>query len=378
MSLNFQSLKNVSSRQVVFGAGAVLLAVIVVVFCYRLYGRFAGQGGYHFPTPVVEAIEAATEKVDVTVSALGTLQADQAITVTPEITGIVTSIDFEDGERIEQGDVIITIDDKDLKARLAQAEARLTLTRANYQRAERLLKQGSGTARARDEAVNDFKSAEAEVAATKTALDKATITAPFSGIIGLRQVSLGQYVTAGQPIATLADVDNLRIDFRVSEVFLTKIAKGQNVSVVFDALPGETYKGVISAIDPVVSVDGRSLSVRALLTNDSGKLRPGLFGRVEIVTEVRDSILLPESAIVASPEGGEAVFKVTDGRAKMMPVTLGERRPGEVEILSGVEEGDAIIVSGQLKIRDGDGVEIANGIEAGGAPTAEANAASAN
>lgn len=378
MSLNFQSLKNVSSRQVVLGAGAVLLAVIVVVFCYRLYGRFAGQGGYHFPTAVVEAIEAATEKVDVTVSALGTLQADQAITVTPEITGIVTSIDFEDGERIEQGDVIITIDDKDLKARLAQAEARLTLTRANYQRAERLLKQGSGTARARDEAVNDFKSAEAEVAATKTALDKATITAPFSGIIGLRQVSLGQYVTAGQPIATLADVDNLRIDFRVSEVFLTKIAKGQNVSVVFDALPGETYKGVISAIDPVVSVDGRSLSVRALLTNDSGKLRPGLFGRVEIVTEVRDSILLPESAIVASPEGGEAVFKVTDGRAKMMPVTLGERRPGEVEILSGVEEGDTIIVSGQLKIRDGDGVEIANGSEAGGAPAAEANAASAN
>src|SRR5690554_2917050 len=109
MSLNFQSLKNVSPRQVVLGVGAVLLAVIVVVFCYRLYGRFAGQGGYHFPTPVVEAIEAKTEKVDVTVSALGTLQADQAITVTPEITGIVTSIDFEDGERIEQGDVIITI-----------------------------------------------------------------------------------------------------------------------------------------------------------------------------------------------------------------------------------------------------------------------------
>ncbi len=378
MPLNVQSLKNVSPRQWLLVAGAILLAVIVAVFFYRLYGRFAGQDGHHFPTAVVEAVTAEKEKVEVTVSALGTLQADQAITVTPEITGIVTSIDFEDGERIEQGDVIITIDDKDLKARLAQAEARLTLTRANYQRAERLLKQGSGTARARDEALNDFKSAEAEVATTKTALDKATITAPFSGIIGLRQISLGQYVTAGQPIATLADVDNLRIDFRVSEVFLTQIAKGQNVSVAFDALPGETYKGVVSAVDPVVSIDGRSLSVRALLSNDSGKLRPGLFGRVEIVTEERNSVLLPESAVVASPEGGEAVFKVVDGKAEITPVRLGERRPGEVEILSGIEPGDTILVSGQLKIQNGDAVEIANGNEAGGTPETEANAVSGN
>ena len=378
MPLNVQSLKNVSPRQILLGAGIVLLVVIIVVFCYRLYGRFAGQEGQHFPMPVVETIAAQTEQVEVLVSALGTLQADQAITVTPEITGIVTSIDFEDGQRIEKDGIIITIDDKDLKARLAQSEARLTLTRANYQRAERLLKQGSGTARARDEALNDFKSAEAEVAATKSALDKATITAPFSGIIGLRQVSLGQYVTAGQPIATLADVDNLRIDFRVSETFLVQIAKGQDVSVVFDALPGETYKGVISAVDPVVSVDGRALSVRALLSNDTGKLRPGLFGRVEIITEVRDSILLPESAVVASPEGGEAVFKVIDGKAELNPVKLGERQPGKVEILSGVEEGDTIIVSGQLKIQNGAPVDIANEKEAGGEPAAEANAATAN
>ncbi|MBO6633021.1 efflux RND transporter periplasmic adaptor subunit [Parvibaculum sp.] len=377
MPLNTQLLKSVSPRQIMLGVGILLLAVIVAVFCYRLYGRFAGQQGQHFPTPVVEAITAEAEQVEVMVSALGTLQADQAITVTPEITGVVTSIDFEDGERVEEGEVIITIDDKDLKARLAQAEARLTLTRANYQRAERLLKQGSGTARARDEALNDFKSAEAEVAATKTALDKATITAPFPGIIGLRQVSLGQFLTAGEPIATLADVDNLRIDFRVSEVFLTQIKKGQDVSVAFDALPGETYKGVVSAIDPVVSVDGRALSVRALLPNDDGKLRPGLFGRVEIVTEVRNSIMLPESSVVASPTGGEAVFVVVDGVAKITPVKLGERRPGEVEILSGVEEGDTVLVSGQLKIQDGAAVEIAGEAEAAGAPAAGTDAETA-
>lgn len=373
---SFQSVKNLSPRAILYGAGVILLAVVVAVFIYRLYGRLSGdQFGNGMQVPVVEAIKAATEKVEVKVSALGTLQADQAITIAPEITGIVTSIDFTDGQRVEKGDVIVTINDEDLKARLMQAEARLTLTRANYQRAEQLVKQGSGTARARDEALNDFKSAEAEVAATKSALDKATITAPFPGIVGLRQVSLGQYLTAGQPIATLADVDNLRIDFRVSEVFLTHIKKGQDVSVLFDALPGLAYTGVISAIDPVVSVDGRALSVRALLSNVDGKLRPGLFGRVEIVTEVRRSILLPEASIVTSPTGDRAVFAVVDGHAKLLPVTIGERLPGQVEIISGVDEGDVIIVSGQLKVQDGGAVEIANGTEGTEAQPAEANSA---
>ena len=368
MKFDIQSLKTLSPRTMLIVLGAVLLAALAVLFVYRLYGAVLGQGQQGgWPAPVVEAVEAQKRDVNLQVSALGTLQADQAITVRPEITGIVTSIDFEDGERVEKGDLIITLDDKDLTARLMQAEARLTLTRANYQRAEQLLKQGSGTARARDEALNDFKSAEAEVAAAETALHKATITAPFSGIIGLRQVSLGEYLTAGQAITTLADVDNLRIDFRVSEVFLTEVGKGQEVNVVFDALPEQVYTGVISALDPVVSVEGRALSVRAIIRNVDGKLRPGLFGRVEIVTDTRRSIMLPEAAIVTTPTGDRAVFIVVDGHAKMSPVTIGTRVPGEVEILAGVEDGDTVIVSGQLKVQNGAPVEVSTGEEAGSA-----------
>jgi len=379
MKFDTSSLKTFSPRTALIGVGAILIALFVVIFVYRLYGTVMGQGeqgGY--PVPVVEVIEASKEEVDLKVAALGTLQADQAITVRPEITGIVTSIDFTDGTRIEEGDTIVTLDDRDLKARLMQSEARLTLTRANYQRAERLLKQGSGTARARDEALNDFKSAEAEVAATETALDKATIKAPFTGIIGLRQVSLGQFLTAGDPIATLADVDNLRIDFQVSEVFLTEVGKGQEVNVTFDALPDQIYKGVVSAVDPVVSVEGRALSVRAVIQNVDGKLRPGLFGRVEIVTDRRRSIMLPEAAIVTTPTGERAVFKVKDGHAQMAPVTIGTRIPGEVEILSGVEDGETVIVSGQLKVQNGAPIEIANGEDTdAGAPEANNNATAA-
>lgn len=366
MKFDGQFLKTLSPRTMALALGAVLLAALAVLFVYRLYGAATGQGQQvGRPTPVVEAVEAQKKDVNLEVSALGTLQADQAITVRPEITGIVTSIGFEDGERVEQGDLIVKLDDKDLSARLMQAEARLTLTRANYQRAQQLLKQGSGTARARDEALNDFTSAEAEVAAAEAALHKATITAPFSGIIGLRQVSLGEYVTAGHAITTLADVDNLRIDFRVSEVFLTEVGKGQEVNVTFDALPEQAYTGVISALDPVVSVEGRALSVRAILRNVDGKLRPGLFGRVKIVTDTRRSIMLPEAAIVTTPTGDRAVFIVVDGHAKMSPVEIGTRVPGAVEILTGVEDGDMVIVSGQLKVQNGAPVEVANGEESG-------------
>ncbi|MDP2125282.1 MAG: efflux RND transporter periplasmic adaptor subunit [Parvibaculum sp.] len=349
--------KQLSPRTIVIGVAAVLAVLLAVLFAYRLYERFAGHQGRAFPPPVVEVVEARKAPIPVRVGALGTLQADQSIVLTPEIPGIVTSIDFIDGQRIEAGDVVLRLNDDDLSARLAQAEARLTLTRANYQRAEQLVRQGSGTARARDEALNDFKSAEAELAAAQTALDKATIRAPFSGIVGLRQVSLGQYLTAGLPIATLADVDNLRIDFRVSEVFLTHVRKDQKVSITFDALPGRTYEGVVSAVDPVVSVEGRSLSVRALLSNDDGELRPGLFGRVDIVTDIRHSIMVPESAIVTDQSGSKAVFIVVDGRAAMRPVETGERQPGRVEIASGIEEGDLVITAGQIKAQDGAPVE---------------------
>tara|TARA_R110000824_G_scaffold390760_2_gene587505 strand:+ start:193723 stop:194844 length:1122 start_codon:yes stop_codon:yes gene_type:complete len=348
------------NRNSVIGVG-VLAAAVVILAGYFLYTRFGGEEMDHFPPVVVESTAASARDVEVKISALGTLDADQSIIISPEINGIVTSIDFEDGQRLEKDATIISIDSGSLKARTMQAEARLTLTRANFDRAQRLRKQGSGTARALDEALNDMRSAEADLAAAKADLDKANIVAPFTGIIGLRQVSLGQYLKAGDTIATLADVDHLRIDFRVSEVFLTEINKGQVVNVVLDALPGETFKGVITAIDPVIDISGRAISVRAALTNESGRLRPGLFGRVSIVTQTRRSIVLPESALVPQKTGEKAVFVISDkgeeGKfAEMRPVETGERMTGEIEILSGLKEGEIVVTAGQLKIRPGDQV----------------------
>lgn len=347
-----------TKRSRVIAVGCAVAVALVALLVWRHIGG-SQMGGP--PPSAVETVKAAEQDVQVNVSALGSLDADQSIVVSPEIDGIVTSIDFADGQRLNKGDTIISIDSGSLKARLMQSQARQTLTRANFDRAERLRKQGSGTERALDEALNDMRSAEADVAAAQADLDKANIRAPFTGIIGLRQVSLGQYLKAGAPIATLADVDHLRIDFRVSEVFLTKIAKDQEVGVMLDAIPGESFKGVITAIDPVVDVAGRAISVRAVLPNESGKLRPGLFGRVSIVTLVRKSVVIPESAIVPQQTGGKAVFAVISGEkgphVELRPVEIGERLSGHVEILSGVKAGDTVVTAGQIKIREGAPVE---------------------
>ena len=347
------------TRNRAIGIGAVVVGLFVALYFWRMFWE---QGQDHRPPAVVEISPAATQDVEVRISALGTLDGNQSIVVAPEIAGIVTSIDFTDGQRVNQGDTIISLDSGSLKARHMQTEARVTLARANYDRASRLRKQGSGTERALDEALNDMRSAEADMAAAKADLDKANIQAPFTGLIGLRQVSLGQYLQPGAPIATLADVDNMRIDFRVSEVYLSAINKGQTVSVSFDAMPDEIFTGTITAIDPVIDVSGRAISVRASIKNTEGKLRPGIFGRVTIITETRHAVVLPEAALVPQKTGDKAVFVVEDQGEKgkiavLRPVVTGERMAGSVEIRSGVKEGDLVITAGQLKIRPDDTVE---------------------
>lgn len=351
------------NKSLVIGLGAVAGVAFLGLIVSRLLG---GHEMGPPPPSVVESVVASTRDVQVEISALGTLDGDQSIVVSSEINGIVTSIDFTDGQRLAQGDMIVSVDSDSLKAREMQTQARVTLTRANFDRAQRLRKQGSGTERALDEALNDLRSAEADQAAAKADFDKANIVAPFAGLIGLRKVSLGQYLKAGDPIATLADVDHLRIDFRVSEIYLTEINKDQAVSVAFDAFPGEVFPGVVSAIDPVIDVSGRAINVRARLSNESGKLRPGIFGRVSIVTATHHSVVLPESALVPQKTGEKAVFVVVDKgnnelRAELRPIEIGVRLAGEIEVRSGLKEGERVVTAGQLKIRPGDQVILREG-----------------
>jgi len=185
------------------------------------------------------------------------------------------------------------------------------------------------------------------------------IRAPFSGVIGLRQVSVGDYVKDGQDMVNLEAIEALKVDFKVPETFLRQVQVGQSMQLTLDAIPGRTYEGKVLAINPLVDAAGRSVVIRAQIRNTNATLRPGMFARVRLITDAKaDTLVVPEQALV--PQGEDQfVFKVVDGRAQRTRVEIGQRREGKVEIVRGVAANDMVVTAGHLKIRDGTVVKLA-------------------
>jgi membrane fusion protein (multidrug efflux system) len=315
----------------------------------------------------VEASEVAEGPLVDEITAIGTLISNESVILRPEIAGRIVDISFEEGQPVEAGAPLFRLDDSLYQAELAEAQAKLQLSERNFARAKELHEKGSGTARARDEAVASLQADKATVALAQARLDKTRIRAPFGGIVGLRQVSIGDYVTEGQDLVNLEDVDPVKVDFRVPELFLSGLARGQELVIAVDAYPGRPFKGMVYALDPRVDAAGRSVAVRAQVPNPDDALRPGLFARVTLILSIRkEAITVPEQAVV--PRGDDRyVFRVVDGTATLTKVTLGQRRKGRVEIIDGLQPGDMVVTAGQLKIRDGVPVEV---IKPPGAPAA--------
>jgi membrane fusion protein (multidrug efflux system) len=308
------------------------------------------------------AVEAAGVTIDTVVEDLqtvGTLRPNESVIVVPEIAGRIERIAFREGQTVEAGDVLVELDASILRAERAKARSDLVLARANHERTITLAGQGMGTLRARDEALGAFQSAEANLALAEARLQKATLRAPLSGIVGLRTVSVGAYVAPGERIVGLADIHPIKLDFRVPELALSSVRRGQRVRITLDALPGRDFEGEIYAIDPIVDVTGRAIRLRARIPNPKGELSPGLFARVQLVVERRENALLvPESAIFARGEK-QLVYRVVDGRAVQTEVVLGKRRPGQVEIRSGLARDALVVTAGQQQIREGARLDVA-------------------
>jgi membrane fusion protein (multidrug efflux system) len=268
--------------------------------------------------------------------------------------------------------MLVRLDPAINEAEALQAKANLTLAKAKYDRAVDLQKQGFISGQAKDEAENNLKVMEASVALAAARLAKTEIRAPFSGLIGLRSISVGDYVKEGQDMVNLEAIDPLKVDFRVPEVYLKQVQVGQKLEVSLDALPGRKYEGTVSAINPLVDAAGRAIVIRAQVRNADTALRPGMFARVRLLTkDDRDALVLPEQALV--PLGEEQyVFRVVDGKAARTKVELGQRRDGRVEVVKGVAAGDTIVTAGQLKLRDGMSVTVAKApVNGGGAKAAD-------
>lgn len=306
----------------------------------------------------VEVATARQTQVTTDIRSIGSLQSDESVKVASEVAGRIQEIGFREGEHVKQGDVLIQLDAALVKASMDETEARMDLARANYDRAQRLQQSGSGTARALDEARAELNTSNALLDSQRVQISKHTITAPFDGVVGLRSVSVGAYIAVGTELVNLEKIDLLKVDFKIPETQLGNVAAGQSVEITVDALPNRTFVGEVYAIDPLVDVNGRALSVRARLPNADLVLRPGLFVRVVLKgRDTRSAVFVPESAVV--PRGQERlVWVIEDGKAVEKRVQLGQRGAGEVEVVNGIAPGTTVVTAGQGRLRPNVAVEI--------------------
>ncbi len=330
---------------------AALSAVLVVFISPVL-----GQQKTSEPTPVKTAT-VTVETLNVEVTAVGTLRADETVVVRPEIAGRVAAIHFKEGQAIRQNEPLITLDQAEYQAQLASSAAQLALEESSFRRLQDLDRKNLTSQQNLDEARARLDAARAQHELNRVRLDKTVIRAPFDGTVGLRQVSPGAYVKPGDDIANLESLGAMKLDFRAPETYLARLRTGQTLAVRVDAWPDQPFEGAIYAIEPGVDEETRTVLLRARLPNKGNKLRPGLFARISLVLERRENALVaPEQAIV--PVGQKSfVYRVVEGKAIMTPVQLGQRRPGQVEIVEGVSAGDVLVTDGQLKIRDGAAVK---------------------
>lgn len=306
----------------------------------------------------VEVAPARQAQVTSDIRAIGSLQSDESVKVASEVAGRIQEIAFREGEQVKQGDVLVQLDAALVKASMDETEARMDLAKANYDRAQQLQRSGSGTARALDEARAELNTSNALLDSQRVQIAKHTITAPFDGVVGLRSVSVGAYIAVGTELVNLEKIDVLKVDFKIPETQLGNVAPGQEVEVVVDALPNRTFVGKVYAIDPLVDVNGRALSVRARLPNADLVLRPGLFVRVVLKgRDTRSAVFVPESAIV--PRGQERlVWVIEDGKAIEKRVQLGRRLAGEVEVVGDITPGISVVTAGQGRLRSNVAVEV--------------------
>ncbi len=304
----------------------------------------------------VKAVAARIAPAIDEVGAVGTLRADEAVTIRPEIAGRVVEIRFNEGQAVARGSLLVKLDPAELAAVLASSAAQAQLDKARLERSEDLFKKSFISQQALDEARSNHARAVAKQKEDEAKLAKTEMRAAFAGVAGLRQVSEGQYVAAGTDIARLEKIDQLKVDFRIPESFAGKLKQGQPIKVLLDAYPGDAFSGAVFAIEPAVDEQTRTVLLRARVANAGLKLRPGMFSRVQVQIGVREkAVWVPEAAIV--PRGQDSfVFQVVDGKAALTKVQTGARKVGEVEIRQGLSVGDLVVTDGTQKIGPGSAV----------------------
>ena len=309
---------------------------------------------------------------------IGTAVAVQGVTVSADLPGTVERIAFESGKSVNAGDVLVELDTRQERAQLAAMEAQRDLARINFNRMQQLVKQGVIAQSEYDNVTAQQKATEAQVGEIRATIARKTIRAPFSGILGLRQVNLGQYLAAGEAIVPLQSLNPIYVNFGVPQQVAANVPVGRSLRVKSNDVGGSEFTGRVTAIDSVINEATRNVQVQATLTNPRGKLRPGMFVQVAVVTGAeRPVIAVPASAINYAPYG-DSVYVVSDlkdpsGKAyrgvRQQFVKLEGARGDQVAVISGINPGDEVVTSGVFKLRNGAAVQVNNKVQPGNSPT---------
>ncbi|MBI5255328.1 MAG: efflux RND transporter periplasmic adaptor subunit [Burkholderiales bacterium] len=317
--------------------------------------RAMGGGG-----PVaVEVGRAQRVRLENDAQAVGSLRSNQGVMLRPEVSGRVSRLGFLDGQRVKKGQLLVQLDDALQQAQLQQAQAQASIARTNLLRNRELVAQNFVSQSVVDQAQATLEVAEAQVSLAQAQLQRMKILAPFDGLTGIRSVNVGDYVKDGADLVQIEDVSSVWVDFRLPERYLAQLRSGQPVTVSLDSLPGKAYTARVEAVDAQLDASGRSLLVRARLTNAAGDLRSGMFARARIVFGVHeDAVMVPEEALV--PMGNQQyLIKVVDGPnggklGQRVVARPGVRQAGRVEILEGVKDGDLLVIAGQARLMRGE------------------------
>jgi membrane fusion protein (multidrug efflux system) len=311
-----------------------------------------GPAGGRPPAPVEVAV-AQMDTVVESINATGQIEAVQAIELRPDVEGRITGILVDEGRIVSKGTPLFKIDDAELRSQVARAEADRDLARQALARTEQLVAQDASTRQELERAEATSRSTQASLDLLNLRLERSTVRAPFSGVVGSRLVSLGDYVNSGTRLITLQTYDPQRAVFQVPERYAEELALNQRVGFRVAALPGKEFTGIVDFVDPVVQLPARTITVKARVSNPRRSLQSGMFIEARLATAVRpNAVVIPEDAVL-SLQGIQVVWVVADGTAQRREVTLGVRTPGFVEIRDGVTAGEQVVVGGAERLGPG-------------------------
>lgn len=328
---------------------AVLFCIGLVVYLY-IPKEMVEQVRAESATKVI-AQQIELEKFEVVIEALGTAKANESVMITTQTSDIVQKIHFDDSDVVKKGQLLLELDDQEEKARLAALNVTLEEAQRQLKRITNLAKSNVASEQLLDEQQARVKELKSQVTVSRTQLNQLQVKAPFDGVLGLRQVSIGALVRPGDNITTLDDLHTIKVDFEIAESHLASLAIGQLIRATSVAYPGEIFTGKIASIGSRVDASTRAIQIRAKIENQNLKLRPGMLLQIILQKQVLETLVIPESALVPV-EDKQFVFVVKEDTATRVQVEVGRRKPGKVQVLAGIVEGDIVVTQGTLKLRD--------------------------